>query len=218
LAFALLALPSSAAARGDDTVLTALRPYLRHIPNVCVRLPDRGPEAILVVQRTAFVRRARRALHAAHVDGRVEVRPGPQYTNEIIVLGREIELHAPAFPHTVHAAYGIEGVREECVRALLQLARRDEATEAEVAWAKAEVARYGSDRVGYIYTAVAEALYVNAKPRPQRWRLGSRGPSLVVAGQVHLQIVAPALQEQPGARHRKAEPSDARRAYSWPRQ
>jgi hypothetical protein len=67
---------AQAARQDHGQILSALRPRLAHarIPYSCVRLRDQDPEAIVVVLRTAFVRRARAALRAAGIDGRVEVR------------------------------------------------------------------------------------------------------------------------------------------------
>jgi hypothetical protein len=52
---------------------------------------------------------------------------------------------------------GIGSMSGECEHAVIELAPREEATEAEETWAKAEIARYGSDRVAFDYSQIGVA-------------------------------------------------------------
>jgi hypothetical protein len=126
---------------------------------LCFRLPERGPEAVVVVRAEAFVRNARRLLGTERVVGRVEVRRSVQYEHFITRLARVIESEVPeAFRGTIHVSGEVIPGHFECLKARIELGLQSEAPQAAVEWAQAEVQRYGADLVIYRFARPGVAL------------------------------------------------------------
>jgi hypothetical protein len=141
--------------RDRITIIHALEAHahlLSRPPRLCFRLPDAGPEAILVVQRPGALRQGERLLRAADVEGSVEVRTLDQYEHEIEVLAEFITTEAPPMPRpALHASLRSPAGHIECVKASIEVAPQESVTPEELAWARTEIAHYGSDLVTFNY-------------------------------------------------------------------
>jgi hypothetical protein len=154
------ALPTEAAGhppvRTREQIVSAIRQRLGLLPRpgrLCVRLPERGPEAVVVVQRRSARSRAYRLLRSAKIRGIVEVHTHAQYERLTEELSRSIATQIPqGFPPGIHVSAEASAGHLECMRASIELPTPANTPPAVVAWARSEVQRYGQDWVSYRFT------------------------------------------------------------------
>lgn len=144
--------------RSRPQVLASLQVQIQLLPapeRQCVRIPSRGPEAIILVAGRAGVADAYRLLAATHVEGSVEVWPGLQYEQTLTRLAQVIEAEEP--PSLTRIDVGVRSAPGlECPTADIQLGIPGEVSEQTLAWAQSAIARWGEDRVTFEYTPVAQ--------------------------------------------------------------
>jgi hypothetical protein len=138
----------------------------------CLRLPPRGPYAILVVgrSRSEEIRNAPALLRHFKIDGEIEVIKGgeKEYEARMGHIRERVSMSRPktkifaAVP--IYVAMGEQlGITTtvgslRCPKVYIELGPKRSVPPKVLEWAQREMARYGSDRVEYVYVMPAETV------------------------------------------------------------
>jgi hypothetical protein len=117
---------------------------------VCVRLPPTGPLVIAVAEPT-IATRTTELLHQLHIPGTVEIKSRHDYYHEIGVLEKYAQAHIPKRFVTIVMVEGNSSQGFICPRGHIELPAKGHVPPGLLAWAKAIVRRFGSDRIDYRY-------------------------------------------------------------------
>jgi hypothetical protein len=131
---------------------------------MCIRLLQSGDQAVVVVATPKGIPTASNLLRRYNIDGKVEVKTPYEYNTSVVRLGKRIEEERPktkAFSQ-VNVAYEVLHDALTCPKATIELGTKGEVSSQVIAWARNTTARYGSDRVKYGYTPMAEAVVARA--------------------------------------------------------